>query len=212
MKKRLIIIGASGHGKVIVDIAEKMNCYTEIFFVDDNITKKCFMQYKCIGTREVLQNENRDTDVIVAIGNAKIRETIIEEVEKMGFNLPTLIHPNATIADNVTIQKGTVVMAGAVINSDSKVGKGVIINTASSVDHDCIIEDYVHISVGANIAGTVIIGKRSWIGVGATISNNLIVYENSIIGAGAVVINNIEPNITAVGCPARPIRRSDRNE
>ena len=134
--KRLIIIGASGHGKVISDIA-KLNGYSDIAFLDDNPTVKTCGDYPVVGTRALL--ETLEGGVVVGVGNAYIRKQIQELIPE--DRLATLIHPNAVIGSNVKIGRGTVVMAGAVINNGSVIGKGCIINTCASVDHDCCLCD-----------------------------------------------------------------------
>lgn len=197
--KKLVIIGASGHGKVIADIAVK-NGYEEIVFLDDNEGLTECAGYPVVG--KTGEAATMDGDKIIAIGNAKIRERIQTNLE----NVVTLIHPNATISRRVKIGKGTVIMAGTVINSDAVIGDGCIINTGSSVDHDCRIGDYVHISVGAHVAGTVEIGCRTWIGAGATIINNIDICNDCMIGIGAVVIRNCSEIGTYVGNPARRIK------
>lgn len=197
--KRLVIIGASGHGKVIADIA-LLNGYEDIVFLDDDENLKECAGFPVVGkTGEAVK---LDGDKIVAIGNAKIRERIQE-----GLNdVVTLIHPDAVISRRVTIGNGSVVMAGAVINSDVVIGRGCIINTGASVDHDCQISDFVHVSVGAHVAGTCEIGMRTWIGAGATVSNNVNICGDCMIGAGALVIKNIDKPGTYVGSPARKIK------
>lgn len=194
--KRLVIIGASGHGKVIADIAVK-NGYEDIVFLDDDQNVKECAGFPVIG--KTVEAKEMDGDKIVAIGNPKIRERIQEEIS----GVITLIHPNAVISRRVQIGKGTVVMAGAVINSDVIIGKGCIINTGASVDHDCKIADYVHVSVGSHLSGTVEIGRRTWIGAGATVSNNVNICGDCMIGAGTVVIKDINEAGTYVGVPAR---------
>jgi sugar O-acyltransferase (sialic acid O-acetyltransferase NeuD family) len=203
MNKRIVIIGASGHGKVIADIA-KNNGYKEIVFLDDNIEVKECGGYPVVGTsRDAVQYE--DSDFIVAIGNAAIRQRIFKNLMDKALHICTLIHPNAVIAEDVSIGIGTVVMAGTVINSGVKIGNACIINTCSSVDHDCRIDDFVHVSIGVHIAGTVHVGERTWLGAGAIISNNLEIVSDCMIGAGAVVINDIKESGTYVGVPARII-------
>ncbi len=203
--KTIIIIGASGHGKVVADIAVQ-NGYEEILFLDDNPEVKECGGFPVVGTSRdsVLYTE---CDFIVGIGNAHVREHIQEQLEREGLRLITLIHPSAVVAESTVIQSGTVVMAGVVINPGAKIGKGCIINTCSSVDHDCIISDYVHVSVGAHIAGMVDIGARTCIGAGATVSNNLSICGDCVIGAGAVVINNIDVQGTYVGLPAKRMEK-----
>lgn len=197
--KRLVIIGASGHGKVVADIAVR-NGYEEIVFLDDEEDVRECAGFLVIG--KTCEAGKMDGDKIVAIGNPKIRERIQEGLT----DVVTLIHPDAAISRRVTIGTGSVVMAGAVINSDAVIGKGCIINTGASVDHDCKIEDFAHISVGAHVAGTCCISRRTWIGAGATVSNNVNICGDCMIGAGAVVIKDIDKPGTYVGSPARKIK------
>lgn len=199
--KKLAIIGASGHGKVIADIAVK-NGYKEIVFLDDNPNVQECAGFWVVGPSEDV-DKYLDYDVIVAIGNASIRKKIHKQVGK--YRLTTLIHPQSVISRRVTIGKGTVVMAGAIINSDTKIGEGCIINTGASVDHDCNIGDFVHVSVGAHVAGTVTIGDGTWIGAGTTVSNNIVICSECMIGCGAVVVSNISESGTYVGGPVRKI-------
>lgn len=201
--KRLVIIGASGHGKVIADIAKQIR-YENIVFLDDNRNLTECASYPVVGTIDDCKNFY--DDFIVAIGNATVRQNIQKQLEQMEKRLSILIHPNAVVADNVTIGKGTVVMAGAVINSETVIGEGCIINTCASVDHDCNISDYVHISVGAHLAGTVSVGEKTWVGIGAVVSNNLNITADCMIGSGAVVISNLNESGTYVGCPAKRIK------
>lgn len=201
---RLVIVGASGHGKVVADIAEKVG-YTDIVFLDDNPKSESCGGYEVVGEcKSALSYKN--ADFIVAIGNTKVRRKIQTELNAMGLHIVSLIHPAAVIASNVKIGVGTVVMAGAVVNSYTEIGQGCIINTCSSIDHDCIIENYVHVSVGAHIAGTVTVRNNTWIGVGSTISNNVEICSNCMIGAGAVVVKDIIHEGTYVGVPCRRIK------
>lgn len=201
--KQLLIIGASGHGKVVADIAKK-NGYDEICFLDDNEALFDCGGYPVVGKSS--RYVDFDCDVFVAIGNPKIREKIQAQVELAGKHIPVLIHPCSSIAENVSIGKGTVVVAGAVVNPGATIGKGCIINTGSSVDHDCVIADFVHVGVGAHIAGTVTIGERTWVGIGAIVSNNISICGDCMIGAGAVVVKKIEESGTYVGVPAVKIK------
>lgn len=197
---RLIILGASGHGKVIADIAIK-NGYDDIVFLDDNENVKECAGFPVIGNSQDLKSLHGDK--IVAIGNEAIRARIQRDIETI-----TLIHPDAVVGRRVRIGKGTVVMAGAIINSDTEIGDGCIINTAASVDHDCIIEDYSHVSVGAHLCGTVHVGKGTWIGAGATVCNNVNICAGCMIGAGAVVTKSLEMVGTYIGVPAHIMNES----
>lgn len=199
---RLIIIGASGHGKVVADIA-KQNGYEEIVFLDNDPSICSCTGYKVLGSDTMA--DELEGDVFIAVGNSAVRQELMRR--ESGRVFPVLIHPSAVIAEDTEIGIGSVVMAGAVINPGVKIGKGVIINTSASVDHDCVIEDYVHISVGAHLSGTVMVGAATWVGVGAVVNNNINICGGCIIGAGAVVIKDIEEEGTYIGVPARKMRK-----
>lgn len=203
MEKEVIIIGASGHGKVVADI---ICCSGDRVkgFLDDNFKMgSSFIGFPILGTT----NNYKDfpgAEFVIAIGNAVIRERMVGKLQ--GVKWYTAIHPTAVISKiDTSIGEGSVIMANAVVNPGTTIGKHCIINTGAIVEHDNILEDFVHISVGAKLAGTVKVGKSSWIGIGATVSNNLNICENCMFGAGAVVINNIEQSGTYVGVPVKRI-------
>lgn len=202
----LIIIGASGHGKVCIDIA-KMNGYKNIFFLDDDHSIQECNGYKVIGSVADYSKYLQSSDFFIAIGRTFVRQKIVEEIENDGGVVITLIHHDAVIASDVEIGIGSVVMAGAVINPGSKIGCGVIVNTSSSIDHDCRIGDYVHIAVGAHLSGTVSIGNSTWLGIGAVVSNNVNICSDCMIGAGTVVVKDIKESGTYVGVPARKVEK-----
>ncbi len=207
MKDNLIIIGASGHGKVIADIAIKMNKWQSIAFLDDDESIKTSMGLKVIGKMADAFTYKDEADFFVAIGKNATREKVQGKLMDQGMTVVKLIHPSAVIGTDVEIGMGTVVMAGVVINSSSRIGEGCIINTSSSLDHDNIIEDYVHISPGASLAGTVKVGRGSWIGIGSVISNNVNICSGCKVGAGAVVVKDITEPGTYVGVPVRRVDR-----
>ena len=203
--KSIAIMGASGHCKVIAEIALEEG-YDNIVFVDLNPTIDMLGEYPVADEDTDLDNFiNEKYDFIVGIGDAKIRRKVQEKLISKGANVVTLVHPSAVIAYDAKIGVGTVVMAGAVVNPGTTVGDGVIINTCAPVDHDNMIGDYAHISVGAHTAGTVAIGDNTWLGIGAVVSNNLSICSNCTIGAGAVVVKNIIKEGTYVGVPAKKI-------
>jgi sugar O-acyltransferase (sialic acid O-acetyltransferase NeuD family) len=202
---KLLIIGAGGHGRVVADIAIKMNKWQQIAFLDDDRNILSSMGIEIIGKSNDYLTYINDYDIFVAIGNNKRREIMLSQLSIAGASIPILIHPSAIIGEKVEVGTGTVVMAMAVINCCSRIGEGCIVNTGATIDHDNVIEDYVHISPGAHLAGTVRIGKGTSLGIGSLVSNNLNITNNSIIGAGTVVIRDIIETGTYVGVPARKI-------
>lgn len=195
---RLIIIGASGHGKVVADIAV-LNGYKEIVFLDDNEEIKTCARFPVVGKTN--EASKMDGDLFIAVGNGKVRRHLMYMNSNSHF--PILVHPDAVVAKDTTIGDGTVIMAGTVVNPGVKIGRGCIINTCASVDHDCEVGDYVHIAVGSHLSGTVKVGNETWIGAGATVSNNVNICGGCMIGAGAVVTKNIEEKGTYIGVPAK---------
>ncbi|MCI8853011.1 MAG: acetyltransferase [Lachnospiraceae bacterium] len=210
MRKRLMIIGASGHGKVVADIARKTENYCEIAFLDDDLSRSV-PGYELLGRVGDYEKWREDWEFIIAIGNCGIRAKIQEKIDTM-TSIATLIHPHAVIGEQVTLGKGTVVMANAVINSGAILGKGVIVNTGSTIDHDCRIGDYVHVAPGSHISGTVFVGGGAWIGVGSSIINNVKICENCIIGAGTTVIQDINESGTYVGVPAKRVSHEGKGK
>lgn len=207
MKKKLIIIGASGHGKVCADIAEKMNQWQEIYFLDDNPNSKTCLNYNVIGTSDDVQKYKNDSDFFVAIGDNNTREKVLSKLLDQNYPIATLIHPHAIINSHVDIGVGTAAMAGVVINSDTVIGKGCIVNTSASVDHDNQIEDYVHLSPGVHLAGNVIIGKSTWVGIASSVLQSIKIIDNCTIGAASTVINDIKKRGLFVGTPAKSISK-----
>ncbi|GIN69624.1 acetyltransferase [Bacillus sp. J14TS2] len=205
MKERLLIIGASGHGKVVSDIAMKMNKWQSIAFLDDDEKIKSSMGLKVIGTSQNVSKYIDEYEIFVGIGNNCIRQKIYNLLEEEGATIPTLIHPDAVVAQQVVVGEGTVIMPGAIINSCTKIGKGCILNTGSSIDHDNCVMDFVHISPGVHLAGNVNVGTRSWMGIGSIVSNNLSITNDCEIGAGAVVVKDITESGTYIGVPARRV-------
>ncbi len=187
---KLMILGAGGHGRVGAEIAQLSGKYTDIAFLDDKAPETSF-PYPYMGKCEEFADYLNDYDFFIAIGNVSIRRRLQTEVEEASGRIITLIHPAAIISKDVTIGKGTVVMAGAIVNTGTKIGDGVILNTASSVDHDCIVEDYCHVSVGAHLCGTVHLGAGTWVAAGAIVINNVTICSDCLIGAGATVTHDL---------------------
>lgn len=210
MKDKLLIIGAGGHGKVVADIALKMNKWKCIAFLDDDENISSSMGIKVIGKTIDAIKYIPDYELFVAIGKNDTREKIQQQLESQGAMIPVLIHPSATIGEQVKLGSGTVVMARVVVNCCTTIGKGCILNTGCLIDHDIVLEDYVHISPGAHLAGNVRIGRRTWVGIGSTVINNIEIASDCIIGAGAVVIRDVTESGVFSGVPARKILKDNK--
>lgn len=206
MMAKLAILGASGHGKVIAEIAE-LNGYHVEFFDDAFEIKSKLEHWSVVGDSEALaQRLDSYEGVIVAIGNNQIREEKLEKLLALGAKTPVLLHPSATISKLANLGEGTVVMAGAVINAFAQIGRGSIINTNATVEHDCFIQDYVHICPSSAIAGGCKIASGVWVGIGSSFKQLIEVGELATIGAGSVVVQNIPAGVTAFGNPAKVVK------
>lgn len=200
--KSVIIIGASGYGKVVADIIQKSGDKIYGFLDDNTELKNKFLGFPILGKVESYKKYKNIVEFIIAIGDTDARSNISNKLQNV--EIYTAIHPTAVISNlDVLIGKGTVVMANAVINSGSHIGDFCIINTGAIVEHDNTIEDFVHISVGAKLAGTVYVEKYTWIGIGAVVSNNLKICKNCVVRAGAVVVEDINKSGNYQGVPAK---------
>ena len=203
--KKIAIYGASGHGKVVADIA-RLNGYHVVCFVDDDRSKKEFC-----GLNVVSFDEVKDEAIAFAIGIGinKIREIIYNKLSACNLNMPVLIHPSAVVASDVNIAEATVVMACVVINSSANIGVGAILNSSSVVEHDCVVGDFAHLSPRVALAGGVTIGRRVHMGIGSCVIQSIVVGDDCVVGAGGVVIKDISEKSLAVGVPARVVRAED---
>ncbi|MGN6309953.1 MAG: acetyltransferase [Xanthobacteraceae bacterium] len=204
---RLLIIGASGHGRVVADCARALDRWTEIIFFDDrhpNIDHN--FKWPVRGSIASIQEAAGTNDeVFVAIGNCATRVAMLTRLRGMNLKLATLVHPHASVSTDTKIEYGTIVVAGAVVNIGATIGFGGIINTGSSVDHDCVLNSGVHVCPGARLAGDVCVGDRSWIGIGAVVRQGLRIGADVVVGAGAAVVTDISDGLTVAGVPARPL-------
>ena len=193
----MILYGASGHAKVIIDILEA-NGQKIDFIVDDNPSLTELLCY------EVRRNTGEYDEAIISIGSCEIRKKVVESLKVNKYL--TSVHPSSVVSPRATIDEGTVVMQGAIVQSSASIGKHCIVNTGASVDHDCEIGDFVHVAPHATVLGGVKVGEGSWIGAGAVVKQYITVGKNCMIGAGAVVLHDVPDGATVVGVPGKEIK------
>lgn len=208
--KKLLIIGASGHGKVIANMASDCRLWDDISFLDDYKVGQQVIGFNVIDSSRNAIQYTEEYDFIVGIGDADIREEITKKLKEIGATIATVVHPSAIVGLDVSIGQGTVIMPNCVINPSVYIGEGCIVNTGSSIDHDCEIADFSHLSPGVVLGGTVNVGFKTWLGVGAKVINNIEITNNCIIGAGAVVVNDITCPGVYVGVPAKMVEEVRR--
>lgn len=200
--KDVIIIGASGHGKVVADCVLAAGNRV-LGFLDDGCAADSLLGLPVLGAIEDYVNYT-GAEFLIAIGDNRTRLQIAQQVQNVIWH--TAIHPAAVVSPFAEIGEGTVVMANAVVNAGAAVGRHCIVNTAAVIEHDNRIGDFVHISVGAKLAGTVTVGTGTMVGIGAAVSNNMSVCGGCMIGAGAVVVKDITEAGTYAGVPARRLK------
>lgn len=194
------IYGASGHGKVIIDLVHSR--MLEIHnIIDDNTSITGIYKYAVVHelTPEIIKKKT-----IIAVGDNRTRKKISSVFN--GSFFPGISHATAVVDETVEVGKGTVVMAKAAINADTIIGEHCILNTGCIVEHDCLLEDFVHISPGAVLAGGVKIGEGSHIGIGALIIPGKKIGKWCTIGAGTVIIEDVPDYATVVGNPGNVIK------
>ncbi|HAS8565197.1 TPA: acetyltransferase [Vibrio vulnificus] len=198
------ILGASGHGKVVAEIAE-LNGYSEIHFYDDRWPELHNIEHwNVVGdTEALLASVQQYACVAVAIGNNVIRLNKHKQLLDAGARMPSLAHPSAIISGYATIAEGCVVMANAVVNPFALLGQTCIINTGAVVEHDCHLADGVHLSPNSAIAGGTQLGECAWLGIGAVTRQLVSVGAGATIGAGATVVGNVAANTVVMGTPAK---------
>jgi sugar O-acyltransferase (sialic acid O-acetyltransferase NeuD family) len=200
----IVVWGASGHGKVIADLARRAG-YEVVGFLDDDPRKAArdFFGAPVLGARDMLASLDEGLAVALGIGDNAHRAAALRAARAGGRTLPTLIHPGAVVSETASLGEGTVVCAGAVINADARIGEGCIVNTAAVIEHDCRLAAFVHVSPGAVLAGAVTIGDAAHVGAGAVVLPGLTVGAGAIVGGGAVVTRDVPAAATVMGVPAR---------
>jgi sugar O-acyltransferase (sialic acid O-acetyltransferase NeuD family) len=213
MKQKILIVGASGHAKVIVDIVELEGRYAIAGILDKSApVGGKFCGYEIVGRDDEGEKfAGECAGAIIAIGDNFVRSLV---AQKVGAFLPfvTAIHPSATIARDAKIGPGTVVMAGVKVNPGCTIGMHCILNTGSSLDHDSTLGDFASLAPGVVTGGNCSIGAYSAVSIGAILKHGVAIGQDSVIGAGALVLSNIDANVVAYGSPARTLRKRSRGE
>lgn len=201
----MVVIGAGGHAKVVVELAR--SCGFEVVgCLDADDTPRLVVGAPVIGKDDMAAALLAEGVGFAALGlgSNRTRERIGLRFEELGFELPALISPRATVSPSAVVERGAIVMPGAVLNADCRIGAFSIINTCASVDHDCRLGVAAHVAPGGRLAGSVVVGDRAMLGVGSAVAPGVSIGDDATLGAGATAIYDIQSNAIAVGTPARP--------
>ncbi len=201
INNEVYLYGASGHAKVVMDIA-KLSYVDVACLIDDNPSVNTLAGLPVVHTADGL------SPIIVTVGDCAKRREIVHKLGDREYL--TVVHPKSVLADSVKLGFGTVVMAGAILNPYVTVGNHSIINTGASLDHDVKIGDFVHIAPHSTLCGEVVVGEGTWVGAGTTIIQGIHIGKNCYIGAGSVVVKDIPEGSLCYGNPARVIRKTNK--
>jgi sugar O-acyltransferase (sialic acid O-acetyltransferase NeuD family) len=194
--RRILIVGAGGHGKVVADVLRVGGAFEIAAFADERAQQRDGDQY--LGARVFAGDDAiaraRELGIgwaIVAFGDCGARLGCYERLRVHGFEIASAVHPRAVVAEDVAIGAGTVVLAGAVVNTAARLGDAVIVNSGAIVDHDCVLDDGVHIEPGATLGGNVRVGRASTVGFGATVVKGVRIGAHARVAPGAVVTSDV---------------------
>lgn len=216
-KMRVLILGAGGHGRVVLDILLQAREYDVVGFLDSNadIHGRRVDGIPVRGGIDELEKIRAELNVggvIIAIGDNGVRRGLARQIQQTGLELINAIHPSVTLAYNATIGRNVVIAAGAVVCANCQIGDSVILNTGCIIDHQTMVGEGTHICPGVRIAGRVKIEPGVFVGIGATVVPKVTLGCESIVGAGAVVLEDVLPMATVVGVPAIPVKLASASE
>lgn len=204
----MIILGAGGHAKVLVD-SLRLQSIKLLGITDSDPNKKgqLLLGVPVMGNDEEVMKYPVETICLVnGVGSVRVnprRRQLFEHFKSKGYQFASVVHPSAIIATDAVLSEGAQIMAGAIIQTGCRIGANAVINTGAIMDHDCHIGDHAHIAPGATLSGGVRIGNNTHIGTGATIIQGIQIGRNSLVAAGAVVIRDVPDDMTVAGVPAK---------
>jgi UDP-perosamine 4-acetyltransferase len=206
----VVLIGAGGHGRVVLDILRAAEVYRPVGFLDADpqLTGQKVGGLPVLGQLNFLPKlkAQKVKGVIISIGDNHPRRQYFRKISDLGFDIVNAIHPSSHISATAQLGRNVVVAAGAVISTEARIGNSVIVNTSAVVDHECRIGEAVHICPSATLAGRVTVGDETFIGMGCNIIQCLRIGSQAVIGAGAVVLEDVAEGATVVGVPGRIVR------
>jgi sugar O-acyltransferase (sialic acid O-acetyltransferase NeuD family) len=207
--KALVLCGAGGHAKVVVDVLRAAGDHTTLVFVDANAGAigSTVLGYRVYPLEAIEELHTNGCDsFLMCIGDNLARSSYYDSFVRLGLQPVTAVHPSAVVSPSAIMGPGTVVMARAVINASARIGANCIINTGAIVEHDCVIGDHVHLSPGATLGGAVTLESLVHVGLNASVLPGVSVGRASVVGAGAVVVRCIPESIVVAGVPARILK------
>jgi sugar O-acyltransferase (sialic acid O-acetyltransferase NeuD family) len=211
MSLPVIVLGAGGHAKVLVDAL--LACSALIAGIVDPDPAQAgseLLGVPVLGDDDLVREFPPEEITLVnglgSVGLPVARRRVFERFKGLGYGFAAVVHPSAVVAPDVVPGEGAQVMAGAVIQAGCCIGANSIVNTRASVDHDCSLGDHVHLAPGVTLSGGVTIGAGSHLGTGATVIQGIRIGAGCLVGAGSLVLRDVEPGTSVRGVPARVVQ------
>lgn len=208
MTRAVVLYGAGGHGRVVLDAAQRAGLSVALVLDDDKTREGNSWMNLPVHHAETWLNRLSHPDsqrIVIAIGDNRIRREKEQGLCARGLPLQRVLHPEAVIAQQAVLDDGCMVLAGVVVNPCARVGRNSILNSGCVVEHDCVIGHAAHVAPRAVLGGGVTVGDQALIGLGAVVLPGLVVGAGATVGAGAVVTRDVASGSTVVGNPARPV-------
>jgi UDP-perosamine 4-acetyltransferase len=207
---RVVVVGAGGHARVLVDVIEDMPNIEVAGFVSKSEDEKIY-NYPRLGADEALPGIYRSgiASALLAVGDNHRRKSLMEMLLQLRFRLINVISPAAWISKYASIGVGVAILPGAVVNANATIGDAAIVNTNASVDHDCIIGPCVHLAPGSAVAGGVRIEEGALLGVGSSVIPGMSIGAWTVVGAGAAVVSKLPSGVLAAGVPAAVLKAAE---
>jgi sugar O-acyltransferase (sialic acid O-acetyltransferase NeuD family) len=213
MSKKMVIIGAGGCAREVVDILDACNQIGQDYEIVGYIVES---QYGLPGTRvndvpilgdfDWLAQHAGEVFVICGVGPPELRLRLVTRAQEFGVRFSTVIHPSVVLTRWITMGEDVVIAPGCILTNQIRIGDHVQVNTACTIAHDAVLEDFATLAPGVHIAGKVTLGAGCYIGIGANVADRVRIGDWSIVGAGSTITEDVPSNTTVVGVPGRVIK------
>jgi sugar O-acyltransferase (sialic acid O-acetyltransferase NeuD family) len=188
-KIKLLVVGAGGHGRSVAEAAELCGAFEILGFLDDSVpVGDLILGYPVLGSvASLTDHRNLFDQAIVAIGNNKVREGLMQKLSDDAMTIATVIHPKAFVSPRAVIGSGSAIMAGAIVGTEAQVGMGSIVNCGAIVDHHAQVKDFGHLGVNACMAGGSVLGRGAWMQAGSSLGYGIVIPDGTTMRAGEAV-------------------------